>query len=597
MQKNTVQNIWMLSREYEGLAGAGGVKDVVRQLAEALVRSGRKVSVVLPLYGFMDSEAAGFAPTGRHFEVGMNYVGVERRELVRVLARHLVPAPPKSKKRELRAVADPPARGGCLSLYLLDAQRYQEKQGVYTYTAAEEALNPDHHRGSGHFDYFAMNILLQKGALALMIRLGQRPDVIHCHDGHTALLPALIRELEGYRHYFNASAAVVTVHNAGIGYHQEVGDLPFAEAISGLPPRVISDNLLAGRFDPLLAAAGYGPLNTVSENYARELRETADDALTGWLGHRLLGRGVALQGITNGIDPEDFNPESPEKVGLAAPFSPLKRDFAGKERCRQWLLAALAQADWPHLQRFGHLTPPPDPATDQTLPLCNHPVQAEGNSSAVPQVGASGPAPRTVEYASPADRPKMGCCRTVTPLFTFVGRLTAQKGVDKLLGALETLLPLDHDFQVLILGSGDQGLEKALIRLVEAEENRGRLCFLRGYDPRLANQIYAGGDFFLIPSQYEPCGLTDYLAQLFGNLPVVHQVGGLVKVVDGVTGLGYREHNSAALMGAIQRALTLFRREPEKMLDMRQAAVQHIQEHYTWDKVREEYLEFYQQAL
>ena len=548
MQENALQNIWMLSREYEGLAGAGGVKDVVRQLAEALVRSGRKVSVALPLYGFMDPKAADFAPTGLHFEVEMNYLGVERRELVRVLGRHQVPAPPKSKNREWRAVAQPPGRGGCLSIYLLDAQRYQEKQGVYTYTAAEEALNPDHHRGSGHYDYFAMNILLQKGALALMIRLGQRPGVIHCHDGHTALLPALIREVEGYRHYFSASAAVVTLHNAGIGYHQEVDDLPFAEAISGLPPRVIHDNLLAGKFDPLLAAAGYGPLNTVSENYARELRETEDDALTGWLGHRLLGRGVALQGITNGIDPEDFNPETPEKVGLAAAFSPLKRDFVGKERCRQWLIATLAQAEWPHLQRFGHLAPPPDSAA----PL---------------------------------------------PLFTFVGRLTAQKGVDKLLGALETLLPLDHDFQVLILGSGDRGCEKALIGLAEEESNRGRLTFLRGYDPELANQIYAAGDFFLIPSQYEPCGLTDYLAQLFGNLPIVHQVGGLVKVVDGVTGLGYREHNSAALMGAIQRALLLFRREPEKMLDMRQAAVQHIREHYTWDKVREEYLEFYQQAL
>ncbi|HET98265.1 MAG TPA: glycogen synthase [Desulfurivibrio alkaliphilus] len=548
MRNQVINNIWMLSREYDGLAGAGGVKDVVRQLAEALVESGRRVSVVLPLYGFMDPEAAGFTPANLHFEVEMNYTGVERRELVRIFARHLVLTPARSRKREWRPTSTPSARGGNLSLYLLDAQRYQEKMGVYTYTAAEEALNPHHHRGSGHFDYFAMNVLLQKAALALMIRLEARPEVIHCHDGHTALLPAMIREIEGFRHYFSQTRAVVTVHNAGIGYHQEVDDLPFAEAITGLPPRVIRDNLLEGKFDPLLAAAGYAPLNTVSENYARELRETEADALTGWLGHRLLGRGVSLTGITNGINPEEFNPQEPAKTGLPAAFSPNKRDFAGKELCRRELLAALAADRWPHLRRHGSLT------------------RAEGQTA--------------------ADHP---------PLFTFVGRLTAQKGIDKLLGALETLLPLDHGFQMLILGSGDKGSEQALISLAEAESNQGRLCFMQGYDSQVANLIYAAGDFFLIPSQYEPCGLTDYIAQLFGNLPVVHRVGGLVKVVDGVTGLAYSEHKSAALMGAMQRALTLFRQEPEKMLDMRQAAVQHIQKHYTWQKVMRQYLELYRQ--
>ncbi|WP_431190001.1 glycogen synthase [Desulfurivibrio dismutans] len=559
----------MITREYDGLAGAGGVKDVVRQLAEALALAGHRVSVVLPLYGFMNPEALGFAPANLHFEVDMNYVGVERRELVRIFARHLAPPPARSKDQSLRPATALPdngkvggkggGKGGALSIYLLDAHRYQEKQGVYTYTAAEEALNHQHHQGSGHFDYFAMNVLLQKGALALMIRQEAKPQVIHCHDGHTALLPAMIRELEGYRHYFAATAAVVTVHNAGAGYHQEVDDLPFAEAITGLPPRVIDNNLLDGKFDPFLAAANYAPLNTVSENYARELQQTDDDALTGWLGHRLLGRGITLHGITNGINPADFNPEEPTKLGLPAAFSPGTGDLAGKSKCRQQLVENLTADCWPGLRRAGYLDPDP----------------------------AAGP--------PPADGPASGLLLPM-PLFTFVGRLTAQKGVDKLLGALETLLPLDRGFQVLILGSGDKGCEQALVRLAEAESNRGRLCFLQGYDPMVANQVFAAGDFFLIPSRYEPCGLTDYMAQLLGNLPIVHHVGGLVKVVDGVTGLCYREHKSAALMGAMQRALTLFRRHPEKVLDMRRAAVQHIREHYTWNRVMHQYLDFYHQA-
>jgi starch synthase len=117
----------------------------------------------------------------------------------------------------------------------------------------------------------------------------------------------------------------------------------------------------------------------------------------------------------------------------------------------------------------------------------------------------------------------------------------AQKGVDILISALDALLQADKKFQVLILGSGTKDLEKRLIRLARKKENNGRICLLLGYDSLLANQIYAAGDFFLIPSRYEPCGLTDYIAQLAGNLPIVHHVGGLVKVEDGVTGFAFKD--------------------------------------------------------
>jgi len=527
--RNDLSSIWFVTREFDGLAGAGGVKDVSRQLAMALARTGRKVSVVLPLYGFIDAEAQGFEPLFPGFPVEMNYAHEERTEFVRVFHRR---EPVKGR-----------CKGGRLDLYLLDAERFFEKKAVYTYTAEEEAANPFHRRGSGHFDYFAMNILLQKGALAVIIRQNDRPDVIHCHDGHSGCLPAMIREVEGYRHYFCRTGAVLTIHNAGVGYHQEVDDLPFAEAVTGLPHRVIHDNLLDGRFDPLLAASPYALLNTVSENYARELRETDADRLTGWLGHRLLARGVFLEGITNGIDPEDFNPEHHERLGLPKPFSPRKGDFSGKSAARKELAHRIARRSLAGVEVCGTLD------ENQTLPL-----------------------------------------------LTFVGRLTTQKGVDKLVGALETLLPLDRGFQVAILGSGAPEIEGVLAEMAEEKANHGRVCLLKGYDPRLANLVYAAGDFFLIPSQYEPCGLTDYIAQLLGNLPIVHHVGGLVKVIDNETGFAYQDHTSAALMGTIQKALALFRNQPEKILDMRRRAVQHIYTHYTWDIVVKKYLDLYRRA-
>ncbi|MFN2367888.1 MAG: starch synthase, partial [Desulfurivibrionaceae bacterium] len=110
-------------------------------------------------------------------------------------------------------------------------------------------------------------------------------------------------------------------------------------------------------------------------------------------------------------------------------------------------------------------------------------------------------------------------------------------------------------------------------------------------------RIFAAGDFFLVPSRYEPCGLTDFIAQLFGNLPIVHHIGGLVKVIDGKTGFAYQAHSSASLMAAILRAFELFRRSPEKIAVMREAAVRHLHARYTWDIVVERYLKLYLRAL
>jgi len=528
-KKRTIQikKIWMVTREYNGLAGSGGVKDVCRQLAEALTRAKKKVTVILPLYGFMDPEQCELKPLDLAFSVDMNYAREERRETVHVWQR----------------------KYNGVQLYLVGAARYREKKGIYTYTAEEERENPANRQGSAYIDYFAMNILLQKATLALCVLLAERPDVIHCQDAHTAVLPALIREQDGYRHYFRHTGALVTVHNAGFGYHQEVGDLPFAKEICGLPYRFILDHLLDGKFNPFLAASPFAILNTVSENYARELQHTDDDALTGWLGHRLLTRGVILEGVTNGINPADFDPgceegESAAELGLAASYDPAKGKLAGKRTCKEALLRAIENNNIDGIEQSGILNFTPD-----------------------------------------------------QPLFTMIGRLTAQKGVDVLMPALRALLDRDDRFQVLIQGTGAPEIEEDLMALATADTNRGRICFMRGYNVTLANQIYAAGDFFLIPSRYEPCGLTDFIAQLAGNIPIVHHVGGLVKVVDGVTGFAYQEHSPEALMAAMSRATQVFREQPAVVRAMQKDAVLNIYKHYTWDKVIEHYLRLYQDAV
>ncbi len=119
-----------------------------------------------------------------------------------------------------------------------------------------------------------------------------------------------------------------------------------------------------------------------------------------------------------------------------------------------------------------------------------------------------------------------------------------------------------------------------------------------GFSPSLANRIYAAGDFFVNPAEFEPCGLTDYMAQLMGSVPVVHFVGGLVKVQDGVTGYGYQPHTSKALADTLRRAIATFRQKPKAHVRIIRQAIETIHERYTWDKVLEQgYLPLYDQAV
>lgn len=531
-QEKQVKNIWMISREYGNLAGAGGVKDVACQLAESLARwSGRSLHVVLPLYGFMNVQTLGFLPL-------LDPLCRDRALRLRV-DMHL---PDKLVYEEVGFFYQKINR---VHVYLIDAARFREKSDVYTYTEADENRLSWQKKSMGHYDYFAMNLLHQKAALELMVSLGEIPDVIHCHDGHAAVLPALIRESPGYRSYFRTTGCLVTIHNAGAGYHQEVADIPYARSITGLSNHVIDSNLLDGNFDPFLVAGQYAVLNTVSENYARELQEAESDALTGGLGHALKMRNVALEGVTNGIEPASFSSAVVAGGDSTLLFDPREKEdaLAGKARCKAVLLKEIVGGgELAGVVRFGTLTD-------------------------------------NVDY----------------PLFTFIGRLSEQKGIDVLMEVLEVFLEQNDQTRMLILGSGGNSFETQLIAQAENEKLRGRICYLRGFSPDLANKIYAAGDFFIIPSKYEPCGLTDFIAQLFGNIPVVHHVGGLVKVRDNITGIAYRGDSPGDLFEALGRCLALYEDLPAKRA-MQLKAVEEIHHKYTWKKVMQKYLELYRKA-
>ncbi|MCE5192828.1 MAG: glycogen synthase GlgA [Candidatus Cryosericum sp.] len=147
------------------------------------------------------------------------------------------------------------------------------------------------------------------------------------------------------------------------------------------------------------------------------------------------------------------------------------------------------------------------------------------------------------------------------PLFVMVSRLVAQKGMDLVLGALDDMMSLP--INLMVLGTGDAGIETALEQ--KAAEYHGRFVFNRRFDEGLAHRMYAASDFFLMPSRFEPCGLSQMIALRYGSIPVVRRTGGLKDTIQDVhpkTGLGngisFDDATSFDLLEAVKRAVALF---------------------------------------
>ncbi len=154
--------------------------------------------------------------------------------------------------------------------------------------------------------------------------------------------------------------------------------------------------------------------------------------------------------------------------------------------------------------------------------------------------------------------------RRAAPLFCVVSRLTEQKGLDLLLEALPLIL--SRRAQLAVLGSGDPAIEKAFVQA--AERNPGQVGVVIGYDEPLSHRMQAGADAIIIPSRFEPCGLTQLYGLRYGTLPVVARVGGLADtVIDAnlaalrdrvATGFQFSPVTADALRAALARACDLY---------------------------------------
>lgn len=183
-------------------------------------------------------------------------------------------------------------------------------------------------------------------------------------------------------------------------------------------------------------------------------------------------------------------------------------------------------------------------------------------------------------------------------LLVFVGRLVGQKGIDLLIGALPELLK--QPVRIAVLGSGDRLLEAAL--RATAARHPERFAVHIGYNEALSRRFFAGGDILLMPSRFEPCGLTQMYAMRYGCLPVAHAVGGLRDSItdasasrankNNSTGFLFRNATVDALLEAITRALGI-RRSKKRWMTMVRTA---MREDFGWEASAQRYVSVYGRA-
>ena len=486
-------------------AEAGGIKDVVAGLSRALSKDHHNVTVVIPMYKSLQR----FRKNTPLLEYELNFKHfIERIQVYKI------------EHNNLRVL-------------FISASCFSSKEQVYTYSLNEELENSNFTYGSGHHDRDLMNILLQRSTLETAFRLGEAPHLFHLHDGHCGFLPAIMKSEKKYGDFFKKTGSLLTIHNAGIAYQQNIADTNIALDLTGLPLSLLKGIKLEYGYSPLICAGLFGHINTVSEQYAEDI-VAGRDSSSGILGFAFKKKGIQLNGITNGIDIQQFR-GSHFKHGLHS--DSFSCDFLHKENCKRTLFKRLNDMRKEEYV-FGNLI------NDFHIPL-----------------------------------------------ITIQSRITYQKGIDIFIDSMKILADKNIKANFLVIGEGEKVYESSLTQLASTLNN---FCYIRKYDFELSQHLFAAGDFFLIPSRWEPCGLTDFIAQLFGNIPIVHETGGLVKTENLKNGFSYKMNKGETLSLKIIEVVDLYFTNPSVLHNIQKNAVNIINEKYTWEKVlAERYLPLY----
>lgn len=349
------------------------------------------------------------------------------------------------------------------------------------------------------------------------------PDILHCNDWHTAMLPMLLKT-QYADSPIGGVKTLLTIHNIA---YQGKFSFDFVHDLLGIDAKYYTPEFLEsyGCANYLKAGCVFADrINTVSPSYAQEIRGAEySEGLDGILN----ARAAQLSGILNGIDTHVFDPETDKTL----PKNFTKDDLSGKSECKRALMGELG-----------------------------------------------------LQYDP--DR----------PVIASISRLAEQKGIDLVSQALPGMVDLGAN--VIILGSGQREYEDAM-RYAESRY-RGRVCAYIGYNEELAHRIYAGSDFLVMASRFEPCGLSQMIAMRYGTLPIVRETGGLRDSVipyNRYTGEGngfsFARYDAQDLYFAVERAVHVYR-DKAAMAQLIDAA---MSADFSFPRCAEAYAQLYMQIL
>lgn len=472
--------IMMIASEMTPYAKAGGLGDVVSSLSKKLAEIGHDVRVVIPYYGSIERKEFWV----EHKDLLMIRLGEERCEYCRIW----------EGKHE------------GVVLYLLEQDNYFGGKKIY------EGDVGGKNRDGERF------VVLSRGGLDLCYQLGWIPDMIHCHDWMTGLVPVYLKTMDKEKE-LGRVGSVLTLHNMeyqGV-FGEELIDF------SGLRG-VLSNEGMEGVNMLRVGIENADKLTTVSEQYAREITEVGMGC---GLEEVLKKRGKDLVGIVNGVDVDVWDPLTdlylPENYGVW--------DMKGKEVCKSYL------------QHY---------------------------------------------YCLEEDR--------VAPLFGVIARMYWQKGLDIFVKVVSLLIEKEGA-QVVVLGEGDRVLEEQFLKL--GKEHKGRMGVRIGYNEELSHVVESGIDYFVMPSRFEPCGLTQLYSMIYGAVPIVREVGGLKDTVvdyriEGGTGFLFKELNEEVLYETLRKACEIYKKDPVFYGKLRENG---MKRDFSWEEPAKKYEMVYKKVV
>ena len=362
----------------------------------------------------------------------------------------------------------------------------------------------------GDLEKFAF---FSKAALSILPVIDFRPDIIHCHDWQTGLIPVYLKERFQGSDFYRGIKSVMTIHNLKF---QGVWDIKTVKSITGLSDYFFTPDKLEANKDANYLKGGLvyaDAITTVSNTYAEEIK-------TPFYGEGLDGlmqaRSNSLRGIVNGIDYAEYNPETDAMIAMNYNAKTFRKEKVKNKTALQ--------------EELG----------------------LEVNPKAM--------------------------------MLGVVSRLTDQKGFDLIAYMMDELC--QDAIQLVVLGTGE-----------EKYENMFR-HFAWKYDKKVsANKIYAAADAFLMPSLFEPCGLSQLMSLRYGTVPIVRETGGLKDTVqpynefEGTgTGFSFTNYNAHEMLNTIRYAERVYydrKREWNKIVDRGMA------QDYSWNNSAKQYEEMY----